>query len=65
MLLTLFVILLVFWFLGLISGTLVGGFIHILLVLAVLALAFEMITTRRSALAIVRDFQNYITRRRA
>lgn len=65
MLLTLFVILLVFWFLGLISGTLVGGFIHILLVLAVLALVFEMITTHRSALAIVRDFQNYITRRRA
>ena len=65
MLLTLFLILLVFWFLGLISGTLVGGFIHILLVLALLALVFEMITTRRSALAIVRDFRNHIARRRA
>ena len=65
MLLTLFVILLVFWFLGLISGTLVGGFIHILLVLALIALVFEMITTRRSALAIVRDFRNHIARRRA
>ena len=65
MLLTLFLILLVFWFLGLISGTLVGGFIHILLILALLALIFEMITTRRSALAIVRDFRNQIARRRA
>lgn len=65
MLLTLFVILLVFWFLGLISGTLIGGFIHILLILALLALVFEMITTRRSALAIVRDFRNHIARRRA
>ena len=65
MLLTLFVILLVFWFLGLISGTLVGGFIHILLILALLALVFEMITTRRSALAIVRDFRNHVARRRA
>jgi hypothetical protein len=64
-LLTLFVILLVLWFMGLIAGTLVGGFIHILLVLALLALAFEMITTRRSALAIVRDFRNQIARRRA
>jgi hypothetical protein len=66
-LLTLFVILLVFWFLGLVSGTLVGGFIHILLVLALLALVFEMITTRRSALAIIRDFRsgNRLTRRRA
>ena len=65
MLLTLFVILLVLWFLGLISGTLVGGFIHILLILALLALIFEMITTRRSAFAIVRDFRNHIARRRA
>ena len=70
MLLTLFVILLVLWFMGLIAGTLIGGFIHILLVLALLALAFEMITTRRSALAIYRDFRNKgfrnpLTRRRA
>jgi hypothetical protein len=56
---------LVLWFLGLVSGTLVGGFVHILLVLALLALAFEVITTRRSALAIVRDFRNHIARRRA
>jgi hypothetical protein len=64
-LLTLFVILLVLWFLGLVTSFLVGGFIHILLVLAVLALVFEMITTRRSALAIARDFRNHIARRRA
>ncbi|HKU70364.1 MAG TPA: lmo0937 family membrane protein [Burkholderiales bacterium] len=59
MLLTLFVILLVLWFLGLVTSFLVGGFIHILLVLALLALAFEMITTRRSALAIYRDFRSH------
>jgi hypothetical protein len=64
-LLTLFVILLVLWFLGLVTSFLVGGFIHILLVLAVLALVFEMITTRRSALAIARDFRSHIARRRA
>jgi hypothetical protein len=69
-LLTLFVILLVLWFLGLVTSFLVGGFIHILLVLALLALVFEMITTRRSALAIYRDFRskgfrNPLTRRRA
>lgn len=70
MLLTLFVILLVLWVLGLISSFMVGGFIHILLALALLALAFEMITTRRSALTIFRDirskhFQNLLARRRA
>jgi hypothetical protein len=69
-LLTLFVILLVLWFLGLISSFMVGGFIHILLALALLALVFEMVTTRRSALSIIRDFRNgqfrnLIARRRA
>jgi hypothetical protein len=57
-LLTLFVILLVLWFLGLISSFMMGGFIHILLALALLALVFEMITTRRSALTIIRDFRS-------
>jgi hypothetical protein len=57
-LLTLFVILLVLWFLGLISSFMMGGFIHILLVLALLALVFEMVTTRRSALSIIRDFRS-------
>jgi hypothetical protein len=69
-LLTLFVILLVLWFLGLISSFMMGGFIHILLALALLALVFEMITTRRSALTIIRDFwsgqfRNLIAKRRA
>jgi hypothetical protein len=57
-LLTLFVILLVLWVLGLVSSFMVGGFIHTLLVLAILALVFEMITTRRSALAIFRDIRS-------
>ena len=38
MLWTLFVVLLVLWFLGLVSSYTLGGFIHILLVLAVITL---------------------------
>jgi hypothetical protein len=68
-LLTLFAILLVLWFLGLISGFAMGGLIHILLALALLALVFEMITTRRSAFTIFRDIRskhfNPLARRRA
>ena len=50
MLWTLFVILLVLWLLGVVSSYTLGGFIHILLVLAVIALVFQLITGRRSAL---------------
>ena len=42
MLWTLFVILLVAWLLGLISSYTLGGFIHILLFLALLALVTEL-----------------------
>jgi len=49
MLWTLFVILLVLWLLGVISSYTMGGFIHILLVLAVIALVFQLITGRRAA----------------
>lgn len=48
MLWTLFVILLVLWLLGLVSGYALGGFIHILLVLAVVALLFQLLGNRRS-----------------
>ena len=41
MLWTLFVILLVLWLLGVVSSYTMGGFIHILLVLAVVALVFQ------------------------
>jgi hypothetical protein len=48
MLWTIFVILLVLWLLGMISSYTVGGFIHILLVLAIIALAIQLITGRRA-----------------
>jgi hypothetical protein len=47
MLWTLFVILLVLWLLGVVSSYTLGGFIHILLVLAVIALVFQLLTTSR------------------
>jgi hypothetical protein len=47
MLWTLFVILLVLWLLGFISNYTLGGFLHILLVLALIALIFQLITGRR------------------
>jgi hypothetical protein len=46
MLWTIFVILLVLWFLGLASSYTLGGFIHILLVLAVVALIVQLVTGR-------------------
>ena len=49
MLWTLFVILLVLWLLGVVSSFTLGGFIHILLVLAVVALIFQLMTTRSPA----------------
>jgi hypothetical protein len=48
MLWTLFVILLVLWLLGIVTSYTLGGFIHILLVLAVVALIFQLITGRRT-----------------
>jgi hypothetical protein len=47
MLWTIFVILLVLWLLGLTTAYTMGGFIHILLVLAVVALVFQLVTGRR------------------
>jgi hypothetical protein len=47
MLWTVFVILLVLWLLGLTTAYTMGGFIHLLLVLAVVALVFQMVTGRR------------------
>lgn len=49
MLWTLFVVLLVLWFLGLVSSYTLGGFIHILLVLAVITLIFNLVSGRSSA----------------
>jgi hypothetical protein len=49
MLWTLFVILLVLWLAGVVSSYTLGGFIHLLLVLAVLALVFQLISDRRTS----------------
>ena len=49
MLWTLFVVLIVVWLLGVVSATTMGGFIHILLVLAVAAVAIQLISGRRAA----------------
>ena len=48
MLYTIAVILLVLWLLGLVSGTTIGGFIHILLVIAVVMILINLISGRRA-----------------
>jgi hypothetical protein len=48
MLWTIFVILLVLWLLGLVSSYTMGGFIHILLVIAIVVLILQLIQGRRS-----------------
>jgi hypothetical protein len=47
MLWTIFVILLVLWLLGMVSSYTIGGFIHILLVIAVVVLLIRIIQGRR------------------
>ncbi len=47
MLWTIFVILLVLWLLGVVSSYTVGGFIHLLLVLALVVLLINIIGGRR------------------
>lgn len=47
MLWTILVILLVLWLLGLISGYALGGFIHVLLVIAVIILVIQLFQGRR------------------
>jgi hypothetical protein len=47
MLWTLFVVLLVLWLLGVVSSYTLGGFIHLLLVLAVVAVLVQLISGRR------------------
>ena len=47
MLWTIFVILLIMWLLGLVSSYTLGGYIHLLLVIAVIVLVFQLISGRR------------------
>jgi hypothetical protein len=48
MLWTIFVILLVLWLLGMVSSYTLGGFIHILLVIAIAVLVINFLTGRRT-----------------
>ncbi len=47
MLWTIFVILVILWLLGLVSGYTMGGFIHILLVIAIVVVLIRVISGRR------------------
>lgn len=47
MLWTIFVILLVLWLLGIVSSYTLGGYIHLLLVIAVVVLLIRLISGRR------------------
>ncbi len=51
MLWTIFVILLVLWLVGLVSSYTLGGFIHILLVLALVVLILQLVSGRRGPIA--------------
>jgi hypothetical protein len=48
MLWTIFIILLVLWLVGVVSSYTLGGFIHILLVIALVVLVIQLVTGRRS-----------------
>ncbi len=47
MLWTIFVVLLILWLLGLVSGYTIGGFIHVLLVIAIVVVLIRIIQGRR------------------
>ena len=47
MLWTIFLVLVVLWMLGVVSSYTLGGFIHVLLVLAIVALLVQLIQGRR------------------
>ncbi|MBI5102489.1 MAG: lmo0937 family membrane protein [Nitrospirae bacterium] len=47
MLWTIFAVLMILWLLGLVSGHTIGGFIHILLVIAIVAVLIRIIQGRK------------------
>ncbi len=49
MLWTVFVIFLVLWLVGVVSSYTLGGFIHVLLLLALITLIFNLVSGRRTA----------------
>ena len=58
MLWTIFVILVVLWLLGLVTSYTLGGFVHILLVLAVIVLVIRLLQGRRVACVRRRKYEN-------
>jgi hypothetical protein len=48
MLWTIFVILMILWLVGLVSGFVLGGFIHVLLVIAIVVVLIRVISGRRA-----------------
>lgn len=47
MLYTIAIVLLVLWVLGLVTSTTIGGFVHILLVIALIVLVVQLVSGRR------------------
>jgi fatty acid desaturase len=47
MLFTIAIILVALWALGLVSGTTIGGFVHVLLVIAIVVIAIQLLSGRR------------------
>jgi hypothetical protein len=47
MLMTIFTVLVILWLLGMVSGNLLGGFIHVLLVIAIAVVLIRVIQGRR------------------
>lgn len=50
MLWTIFMILLILWLLGVVTSYTLGGFVHLLLVIALVVLLINVVTGRRPAL---------------
>lgn len=48
MLYTIALVLLILWLLGLVTSTTLGGFIHVLLVIAIVVVLLQVISGRRS-----------------
>jgi len=49
MLYTIAVVLLILWLLGLVTSYTLGGFVHVLLVVALIMIAFNVISGRRAS----------------
>jgi hypothetical protein len=47
MLMTIAIVLVILWALGLVSGTTLGGFVHVLIVLAVIVILIRVIQGRK------------------